>query len=86
MEPQLKKELLNKTKTEYAKLREEHASRQSAKSFVSIEEARKRGLATDWEKIDIPAPSFLGIKVFKNFDLNLIRQKIDWSPYFYMGA
>ena len=83
MEPQLKKDLVEKTRIEYARLREEHASRQSVKSFVPIEEARQKGLFTDWKKADITPPSFLGIKVFEDFDLNLIRQKIDWSPYFF---
>jgi len=82
MEAQLKKDLVSKIKTEYAKLREEHASRQSIKSFVPIQEARQKGLVTDWKKETITPPSFLGIRTFKDFDLNLIRQKIDWSPYF----
>ena len=73
----------DKIKDEYQKLREEHASRQSVKSFVPIEEARQKGLVTDWKKADITTPSFLGVKVFKDFDLNLIRQRIDWSPYFF---
>jgi len=83
MEPRLKKELEDKTSAEYKKLREEHASRQSMKSFVPIEKARQKGLVTDWKKADITTPSFLGVKTFKNFDLNLVRQKIDWSPYFF---
>jgi len=83
MEPQLKLDIVNKTKAEYARLREEYASRQSVKSFVTIEDARKKALITDWKQADITPPSFLGIKVFENFDLNLIRQKIDWSPYFF---
>jgi len=83
MEPQLKKDLEFKTKAEYQKLREEHASRQSLKSFVPIEEARQKGLVTDWKKADITKPLFTGIKIFKDFDLNLIHQKIDWSPYFF---
>ena len=83
MEPQLKKELVDKTKAEYQRLREEYASRQSVKSFVPIEKARQKGLVTDWKKADITRPSFIGIRTFKDFDLNLIRQKIDWSPYFF---
>ena len=83
MEPQLKKDIVEKTNTEYKRLREEHASRQSVKSFVPIEKARQKNLVTDWQKAGITPPSFLGIKVFENFDLNLIRQKIDWSPYFF---
>jgi len=82
MEPQLKSDIVEKTRTEYQRLREEHASRQSVKNFVPIEQARQKGLGTDWKKADITKPSFLGIKVYENFDLNMIRQKIDWSPYF----
>ena len=83
MEPRLKKELEEKTTAEYERLRQEHASRQSVKNFVPIEKARQKGLVTDWEKADITVPSFLGVKTFKDFDLNIIRQKIDWSPYFF---
>jgi len=87
MEAQLKKDLVNKITLEYARLRQEHESRQSAKSFVPIKEARSKGLVTDWKKTAIAPPSFLGIKVFKNFDLNLIRQRIDWAPLlFHMGV
>jgi 5-methyltetrahydrofolate--homocysteine methyltransferase len=82
MEPQLKKDLIDKTKTEYKKLREEHEQNRSAKSFVPIEKARQKGLVTDWRNADIPKPSFTGVKVFKDFDLNLIRPRIDWSCFF----
>ncbi len=82
MEPRLKKELVEKTRVEFERLRQEHASRQSVKNFVPIAEARKQGLTTDWKKVQITKPSFLGLKVFAGFDLNLIRQKIDWSPFF----
>ncbi len=82
MEPRLKKDVLAKTQAEYEQLRREHAQRQSVKTFVPIQEARHKGLVTDWKTADITPPSFLGVKVFKNFDLNLIRQKIDWSCFF----
>ncbi|MBF0503984.1 MAG: methionine synthase [Candidatus Omnitrophica bacterium] len=82
MEPQLKKDLVDKTRADYEKLRQEHANRQVIKSFVPIEKARQKGLVTDWKKADISTPSFLGVKVFNDFDLNLIRQRIDWSFFF----
>ena len=82
MEPQLKNELLEKNKSDQAALREEYASRQSVKSFTPIDQARQKALVTDWQNAEITKPSFLGLKVFHNFDLNLIRQKIDWSPFF----
>jgi 5-methyltetrahydrofolate--homocysteine methyltransferase len=82
MDPQLRKPLLEKTKEEYIKLRQEHQSLQSAKSFVPIQKAREKRLMTDWKKASITKPSFLGLKVFKDFDLNEIRKYIDWSPFF----
>jgi len=82
MEQQLKKDLVEKIKIEYQRLREEHQLLQSVKNFVSIEEARKKALQTDWNKADITKPSYLGLRLFKDFDLDLIRQKVDWSPFF----
>jgi len=82
MDPRLKEDLIKNTRAEYERLSQEYLSRQSAKSFVTIEKARLKGLTTDWKKSDIVKPSYLGIKTFKDFDLNLIRKRIDWSPFF----
>ncbi|MBF0489842.1 MAG: methionine synthase [Candidatus Omnitrophica bacterium] len=81
-DPQLKQGLIDKTKEDYKNLRIEHESRQSAKSFVPLEKARQKSLITDWTKTVITKPSFLGLKTFNDFDLNEIRQYIDWSPFF----
>ena len=82
MDPQLRNNLIENTKSEYLNLREEYLNRQSAKSFVPIEKARQKALTTDWKQSNINKPSYLGIKTFSNFDLNLIRARIDWSPFF----
>ncbi len=75
-------ELTGQTEKEYARLREEHATRQGRKKFLPIAEARRRGLKTDWPQHRVTKPSFLGTKVFEDFDLNEIRKTIDWSPFF----
>ena len=36
----------------------------------------------NWEEKEYVKPSFIGNKVFKNFDLNIIREYIDWTPFF----
>lgn len=82
MDLKVKGELIDQTRRDYEKLREEHLSKQASRIFVSIEEARTKGLKTDWSKETITKPSFLGIKTFENFDLNIIRQRIDWSFFF----
>ena len=78
----LKKEFAAKTKQDYVRLREEHATRQSSKKYLRIEEARTKGVKCDWSKIAVTKPTFLGTKVFPDYDLRDIATRIDWSPFF----
>ena len=39
-------------------------------------------MQTDWRQVSITQPSFLGTKVFNNFDLNKVLDYIDWDPFF----
>jgi 5-methyltetrahydrofolate--homocysteine methyltransferase len=71
-----------KVKAEYAQLRKEHESRQSEKSYISLEAARKNRVNIEWEKYQPVAPSFLGRKVFADFPLSELRKYIDWTPFF----
>ncbi len=36
----------------------------------------------DWENYTPPKPVFTGTKVFEDYDLNEIREYIDWQPFF----
>jgi 5-methyltetrahydrofolate--homocysteine methyltransferase len=81
-DPKARKEFTAKTKQDYVKLREEHATRQSAKKYIKIEEARTKGVKCDWSKAAVTKPSFLGARVFEDYDLRDIRTRIDWSPFF----
>lgn len=69
-------------KQEYERMRISHKGRKDNKKFLTIEEARKRGLKIDWDKTEITKPSFTGNKVFDDFPLEKIREKIDWTPFF----
>lgn len=69
-------------KSEYDALRENHLKRKREKNLVSIEEARKHTAHRDWAKYVPTKPSFTGIKIINDYDLNLIRPKIDWTPLF----
>jgi 5-methyltetrahydrofolate--homocysteine methyltransferase len=55
---------------------------QRALKLVPLEEARARALPTDWQTVDIPVPSFTGIKVLRDFPLEELIPYIDWSPFF----
>ncbi|MDP2652802.1 MAG: methionine synthase [Candidatus Omnitrophota bacterium] len=82
MDPKQKPALVEKTRQDFARLRDEHANRQATKKYLTIGEARAKGLKTDWEKALITKPSFLGVKVFEDYDLSDLRTRIDWSPFF----
>ncbi len=82
MDPQAKADLTTKTAKDYEYLRQEHYARQAAKKLLPIEQARARKMTSDWAKVPISRPSYLGVKTFKNFALTKIRPYIDWSPFF----
>src|SRR5690606_40814500 len=49
---------------------------------LKYEAACKNRVKVDWDNYNPPKPTFTGTKVFDNFDLEKIREYIDWQPYF----
>ncbi len=77
-----KEQYFKDVKAEYAQFREEYANRQKEKNLISIVDARKNKFNIDWENTKITKPTFLGTKVFEDYDLNEIAKYIDWTPFF----
>ncbi len=77
-----KTEFLTNIDTEYAKLRTDFANKKTAKQYIPYSEAQNKGVQIDWNNYTPPAPQFTGTKVFADYDLNEIRQYIDWGPFF----
>jgi 5-methyltetrahydrofolate--homocysteine methyltransferase len=71
-----------KMKDEYIKMRTDHESRQQAKNYISLIEARKNKVTIDWNTASLTKPTFIGKKVFLNYPLEEIRKYIDWTPFF----
>ncbi|MGR3809277.1 methionine synthase [Jiulongibacter sp. NS-SX5] len=69
-------------KQEYEEFREEYNSRQTVKTYISLEEARANKTQIDWSKQEIVKPKFLGNKVFESYSLREISKYIDWTPFF----
>jgi 5-methyltetrahydrofolate--homocysteine methyltransferase len=80
--PQLKPAFVQNVRAEYEKVRSQHAGQQ-AKPLLSIEEARQRRTAIDWNSSDIPKPEFTGARVIKDLPLSELVPFIDWSPFFH---
>jgi len=67
---------------EYEKFREQFLKRGKQKEYVSIEEARERKFKIDWNTTDIVKPKQLGIQDIQDFDITILEDYIDWSPFF----
>ncbi|MCB9770971.1 MAG: methionine synthase [Candidatus Omnitrophica bacterium] len=82
MEKENRKELTIKIKGEYESLRQEHASRQKTQKFLSLAEARRERMQSDWKTVPIVKPTFFGTKVFRDVPIRELVDYIDWSPFF----
>jgi len=67
---------------EYDKFREQFLKRGRNKEYLSIEEARKNKFKIDWNSTEIVEPNQLGIQILEDFDIILLEEYIDWSPFF----
>lgn len=73
----------NEIVDKYQNVREKHAASRSEKTLISLAEARKNKLNTDWGKVQIHAPAFTGDKVFNDYSLEEISRYIDWTFFFH---
>ena len=67
------------TKARYDRIRESRAGGPPTPR-LPIGEAREKAFNT--EEASAPAPAFTGVKTFEDFDLNELKDYIDWTPYF----
>jgi 5-methyltetrahydrofolate--homocysteine methyltransferase len=71
-----------KIKSEYQTMRVDHASRQEAKTYITLDQARANRVKIDWDKTKYKRPSVIGRKEFVSYPLEEIRKYIDWTPFF----
>ncbi|MBP9213643.1 MAG: methionine synthase [Chitinophagaceae bacterium] len=77
-----KETFLTDTKAEYVKLKTAFDNKKTVKKYISYEDAKKNKVKIDWGSFTPVKPTFLGTKVFEDFDLNELREFIDWKPFF----
>ena len=76
-----KADFVNKNLAEQDRDRKMFADRQQ-KTLTPYAEALSRRFATDWETVDIPTPSFTGLRTIEDHPLEELVPYIDWSPFF----
>ncbi|BCH30201.1 methionine synthase [Mesorhizobium sp. L-8-10] len=67
---------------EYRKVAEAHARSEAEKQRLPLARARTNAHRVDWSSYVPPRPSFLGTKVFADWDLAELARYIDWTPFF----
>jgi 5-methyltetrahydrofolate--homocysteine methyltransferase len=82
IEPSKRKEIVDKTRRENARRREQHAGKKRLTPQVSLDQARERRYRCDWSSYTPPVPTFTGHRVFDDIDLGVLRDYIDWMPFF----
>jgi 5-methyltetrahydrofolate--homocysteine methyltransferase len=74
--------LVEKTRLDNARRREQHANKKRLVPQLSLLQARERRHRCDWDNYVPPTPTFTGTRVFDDIDLAVLRDYIDWMPFF----
>ncbi|AKR42197.1 methionine synthase [Methylophilus sp. TWE2] len=80
--PETRGAYLAEIQADYEKARSQHANKKGV-PMLSLADARANAAKLEFTGLAAPVkPKFIGRRVFKNIDLALIAQYIDWGPFF----
>lgn len=82
MSPTQRDTFVSEVRAEYQALRESFANSASKVEYLSLEEARRNGLKTDWTKAEIVRPTFLGIRTLNDIAIGEVEAYINWVFFF----
>ena len=66
----------------YQNLRSEYEKKNKRVELISLNEARENKLEIDWSSFKPFKPNHLGVDVHENLPISLVRNYIDWGPFF----
>ncbi|XP_064870938.1 methionine synthase-like, partial [Oncorhynchus nerka] len=83
LDENVREEFFEETTEEYEDIRQDHYDSLKERRFLSLAQAREKGLHVDWLSQAKPVcPQFLGTRVFEGYDLRRLVDYIDWKPFF----
>jgi len=82
IEPGTRDQLVEKARADNARRRDQHASKKRLVPQLSLSDSRERRHRCDWDNYTPPAPTFTGTRVFDDIGLDVLRNYIDWMPFF----
>ena len=75
-------DFIEKNLSSQSRDRSNYEAMQSNRKLVRYTESLARRFATDWSKVQIDTPAFLGTKLLDDVPLSELVPYIDWSPFF----
>ena len=79
---ELKAGFVERTRVDYAEVRERTAARASRTERLSYADAIAAKAKFDWASYQPATPAFTGVKVLEDIDLAVLAEYIDWTPFF----
>ncbi len=73
---------LAEIKSDYARIKEQHEKGREKNPRIPIATARSNAPKIDWNSYTPPAPTFTGVRAFRDYDLQTLADHIDWTPFF----
>ncbi|MCC6477292.1 methionine synthase [bacterium] len=79
---QLRQDYVKQIAGEYEAVRQARSKQMAAGTLVSLEEARANRLVLSYES-EPPVPNKLGVTVLRDYPLETLVERIDWTPFFH---
>jgi len=80
--PDQRDRYINELAVDYERIRIQHANKKTV-PLLTLAKARSNKMQLAFDGSHQPAkPKFIGRRIFKNYDLAVIAQYIDWGPFF----
>jgi len=78
----LKKTFFEEVLNEYEMIRLQREKKESSSKILSLDSARLNKPIYKFSKKNVLRPKFVGVKVFENYPIKNVLERIDWTPFF----
>ncbi|WP_022940020.1 methionine synthase [Psychromonas hadalis] len=82
LNPKTKPDFVAKLALDYDRVRVQYANKRPRSKPVSLARARFNCAKIDWKNYVPPTPNKLGVQVIKKMSIKILREYIDWTPFF----
>ena len=80
--PEQRDQYIEEIAIDYERIRVQHANKKAV-PLLTLSQARENRARLEFTGVTAPVkPKFIGRRVFRNVDLGLLAQYIDWGPFF----